>query len=359
MPTCCSRRAVPRSTRSPPLRLDLDFMDTSGYVILPVESPAIPSMQRRQAAPSGPHEKLQITQILDERQAKDGKLVLEVKATARGLVPDLDQILDVRAAGFEIDKTDDQGLSVSKFDPESEANLVDSERTWLVHFLGGPIATEAPKTFKFASAKGEGAETVYQRYVDADLAKVGPEVPLEARYGQPTYAWVWWLVGGLLLAALLAAALIALLRSLSRRVKSSRFRSPKSSRPSRCSACSAISTTTTALPRHRSKSSPPRSSSSSATTSPAPTTANPTSRRSPRPGWPGRPEPDRSSSLPPTVRVIWVSARNAAYSFEDLTVTSLSLIVAPDRVREVDSLVICPHPGLARLDERTVRLTST
>ena len=210
-----------------PLRLDLDFMDTSGYVILPVESPAIPVDATPPSGVVRPHEKLQITQILDERQAKDGKLVLEVKATARGLVPDLDQILDVRAAGFEIDKTDDQGLSVSKFDPESEANLVDSERTWLVHFLGGPIATEAPKTFKFASAKGEGAEMVYQRYVDADLAKVGPEVPLEARYGQPTYAWVWWLVSGLLLAALLAAALIALLRSLSRRVKSTRFAIPE------------------------------------------------------------------------------------------------------------------------------------
>ena len=68
---------------------------------------------------------------------------------------------------------------------------------------------------------------VYQRYVDADLAKVGPEVSLEARYGQPTYAWAWWLVGGFLLAALVVGALIALLRSLSRRVKGARFAIPE------------------------------------------------------------------------------------------------------------------------------------
>ena len=44
-----------------------------------------------------------------------------------------------RPPGFELEKTDDQGLSVSKFDPDSEANVVDSERTWLVHFRGAPI----------------------------------------------------------------------------------------------------------------------------------------------------------------------------------------------------------------------------
>ena len=26
----------------PPLRLDLDFLDTSGYVVLPIESPPLP-----------------------------------------------------------------------------------------------------------------------------------------------------------------------------------------------------------------------------------------------------------------------------------------------------------------------------
>lgn len=32
----------PKVDKIPALRLDLDFMDTSGYVVLPVESPAIP-----------------------------------------------------------------------------------------------------------------------------------------------------------------------------------------------------------------------------------------------------------------------------------------------------------------------------
>ena len=137
----------PKVDKVPPLRLDLDFMDTSGYVVLPVESPAIPVDATPAKGAVRPFEKLQITQTLDERQAKDGKLILEVKATARGLVPDLDQILDVRAAGFEIDKTDDQGVSVSKFDPDSEANVIDSERTWLVTYSAAAGQPKPPSTF--------------------------------------------------------------------------------------------------------------------------------------------------------------------------------------------------------------------
>ena len=80
--------------------------------------------------------------------------------------------------------------------------MVDSERTWLVHFRGAPIESEAPKEFKFAAAKVDGAEMTYQRYVDADLAKVSPVVALESRYGEPTYAWAWRLGGGLLVVVL-------------------------------------------------------------------------------------------------------------------------------------------------------------
>ena len=87
----------PKVDKVPPLRLDLDFMDTSGYVVLPVESPTIPVDAAPAKGAVRPFEKLQITQTLDERQAKDGKLILEVKATALGLVPDLDSIVDARS----------------------------------------------------------------------------------------------------------------------------------------------------------------------------------------------------------------------------------------------------------------------
>ena len=137
----------PKVDKIPPLRLDLDFMDTSGYVVLPVESPALPVDAMPDKGSVRPFEKLQITQTLDERQAAEGKLILEVKATARGLVPDLESIVKLDHAGFEIDKIDDQGISVSRFDPDSDANLIDSERTWLVSFRAARVRRNPPRRF--------------------------------------------------------------------------------------------------------------------------------------------------------------------------------------------------------------------
>jgi hypothetical protein len=215
----------PKVDKVPPLRLDLDFMDTSGYVVLPVESPTVPVDATPARGTVRPFEKLQVTQTLDERQAREGKLILEIKAVARGLVPDLDQLLTLDHAGFQVEKVDDQGVSVSKFDPDSEATLIDSERTWLVAFHAAEGQTKPPARFRFASSKVDGAEMTYQRYVDADLAKAGPEISLEERYEQPRYAWLWWTGGGLLLLAFVAVA-VKKLRSGPRRAVSQRFKMP-------------------------------------------------------------------------------------------------------------------------------------
>jgi hypothetical protein len=216
----------PKVDKVPPLRLDLDFMDTSGFVVLPVESPTIPVDASPAKGSVRPFEKLQIIQTLDERQAKDGKLILEVKATALGLVPDLDTIVSLEHAGFQVEKVDDQGVSVSKFNPDSEATRIDSERTWQVSFRAAENQEKPPATFRFASAKIDGAELVYQRYVDADLAKVGPEISLEATYDQPRYAWLGWAAGCLLALALVARAIVKL-RSGPKRVAVQRFQMPE------------------------------------------------------------------------------------------------------------------------------------
>ena len=215
----------PKVDKVPPLRLDLDFLDTSGYVIMPVESPAVP-IDALAAGPSArPFAKMQVTQTLDERQAKDGKLILEVKATARGLVPPLEEVVDVRPGGFRVTKADDQGLSVSRFDPDGEGNAILSERTWLVTMEAAPGLRERPKTFAFPTPKDADAATTYQRYVDADLAAVGPEIDLEASYGTPSRAGLWWLIGTP--AALLVVGLLAWrLRPRRPAVASSRFPMP-------------------------------------------------------------------------------------------------------------------------------------
>ncbi|HYE97447.1 MAG TPA: hypothetical protein VEJ18_00995, partial [Planctomycetota bacterium] len=103
----------------PSLKLDLDFLDTSGYVVLPVESPRIPVDASR--AEPRPVERIEIVQTLDERKSAEGKLVVEVKATARGLVPEFGEMLDAAGGEFRVVRTEDPGLAVARMDAEGDA----------------------------------------------------------------------------------------------------------------------------------------------------------------------------------------------------------------------------------------------
>ena len=139
----------PQVDKLPPLRIDLDFLDTSGFAVLPVESPAVPLDARQEKGPPRPATKVQITQTLDERQAGAGKLLLEIKATANGLVPELEQIVEVAPAGFTVVKAEDQGVSVVRFEEESDAITISSERICLLTLQASADRTLAPETFAF------------------------------------------------------------------------------------------------------------------------------------------------------------------------------------------------------------------
>ncbi|MGL4551251.1 MAG: hypothetical protein ACRC33_08685, partial [Gemmataceae bacterium] len=170
------RARGPRVDRLPPMRMDLDFLDTSCYAVLPIESAAVPLDATAEKGEARPVQKLEVTQTLDERQAAEGKLILEVKATGQGLVPDLGRVLTLEPEGFEVTKVDDQGVSVSKFDQESDKVTVVSERLWSVTLRGRSDLAALPTKFSFGKPKAEDAVAHYHRYADADLAKADPVV---------------------------------------------------------------------------------------------------------------------------------------------------------------------------------------
>ncbi len=206
-----------------PVRLDLDFLDTSGYAVLPVESSIVP-VDATTKPSSRPVQNLKITQTLDERQADEGKLILEVKAIGQGLIPNLEEIVDVNPDEFDVDSIEDQGISISRFDPDSADNVVVSERTWLVTMNGKEGLAEHPKSFQFAAikqedmlARDEEKDTLlddaimYQRFVDADLESVEESISLEEQYGETSNAWIWWTVGIALGSVALLGLIIALI----------------------------------------------------------------------------------------------------------------------------------------------------
>ncbi|MFO0981995.1 MAG: hypothetical protein U1E76_09670 [Planctomycetota bacterium] len=219
----------PQVDRVPPLRLDLDFLDTTGYVILPVESAPVPIDAAPDRGAERPFTNLKLTQTLDERQAKNGKLLVEVKATAFGLPPDLQSLLVLEPAGFDIAAVSDSGASVVKFDDENEATNVVAERIWSVTLKAKDDLEHRPETFTFGQPKVDVASSELFRYADADLAKADATVTLEYHYGEPRRTWPWWLLG-----VVAAAACGLLLARLFRRravTHERRFRMPDSLSP--------------------------------------------------------------------------------------------------------------------------------
>lgn len=174
----------------PSLKLDMDFMDTSGYAVLPIESSPIPIDASDEIGTPRPVKNISVTQTLDERESEKGKLKLEVRATGVGLIPDLENIVDLKPEEFEITDVESEGVAVSQFDKEGLENAVISERTWMVSMEAKPGLEKHPESFTFGLPKDEESEMTYQRFVDADLASVEPEIKLEQEYGTPQNAWV-------------------------------------------------------------------------------------------------------------------------------------------------------------------------
>jgi hypothetical protein len=197
----------PQVDKLPSLKIDLDFLDTSGFVVLPVTSSPL-SLDASSGQPDPrPYENLVISQTLDERQAADGKLILEVRASARGLVPPLEELFDVRTSDFEVTDTEDQGVLISRFDPESRDAAIQSERTWMITYAGRKDLAALPTEFHFPEPKVDVAENAYLRYQDADLVSVEPIVSLEQTYGEVRSVWPWMVAAALLLLIAVAAAL--------------------------------------------------------------------------------------------------------------------------------------------------------
>lgn len=182
----------PEVDRIPPLKLDLDFNDVTGYVVLPIASAVVP-IDASVTGQERPYENLQVTQILDERKADEGILSLEIKVQAEGLVPAREEILDLAPPDFVIVDEQDQGISVARFSDDEDGIL--SERLWVVQ-LKAKEDVGVAQDFRFAEPKNSDVQSVYQRYDDADLVTADINVDLLAKYGEEKgFPW-WWLLGG-------------------------------------------------------------------------------------------------------------------------------------------------------------------
>jgi hypothetical protein len=183
----------------PALRMDLDFIDVRGPVVLPVASQITLIDARPDRIAERPAASLEVTQILDDREIAAGRLTLEIKALGKGLVPELPALLRTDFTGLRVEEVNDHGLAISKIDAEGDSVMPVSERTWL-YKLRLEERTSAPATFRFLESAQAGTKMIYKRYADADIVEVQPRLALAGLSLHPRPLWHWLVLATLILA---------------------------------------------------------------------------------------------------------------------------------------------------------------
>jgi hypothetical protein len=115
---------------------------------------------------------------------------LEVKATARGVLPELGELVNLNLAGFRIEDTADHGLAVTKLDTEGDAIAPVCERNWLLNLVQ-ISGSDAPNMFAFPKPRLPVDEVAYKHYVDADLVAVQETLALAGLPLEPKSPWGW------------------------------------------------------------------------------------------------------------------------------------------------------------------------
>ena len=195
----------------PPVKLELKFLDLSGPVTVPATS-AETLLKVVPVAPTPrPAGRVEVTQTLDTRQfAINGSLALDILATGTGLVPDLDDLVDLEvvkrvAAIRQVGAN--EGLQIKELNTWGEQIAPRSERHWVVSLDGDAIraadkATEVP----FAPLKDKAHGAMWRTYEDMDLKVLAkPTVRLDRQRAlpgsgvippAPTSPWFWPVLGG-------------------------------------------------------------------------------------------------------------------------------------------------------------------
>jgi len=165
----------------PRVQMNLDFLDLTGPISIAAESPETMLKVTDRKVPPRPFERVDLTQVLDARNLADSdEALLEISATANGLVPELDELVDLEAFGKQLPvaRIDPrEGLLVKEIQSWGETVHAVSQRQWTV-VLDASSLREPPRQIdlRLPAPKTPGAAAKYQAYVDADLVDLAEPV---------------------------------------------------------------------------------------------------------------------------------------------------------------------------------------
>jgi hypothetical protein len=218
----CSVDKIPR------IQMNLEFLDMTGPVAISAESAETMIKVTDENTPPRPFEHVDLVQTLDARSLQTTEeVLLEVKATACGLVPGIEELLDFDSP--------DERLPIARIDPRSgtlvrqvnswgdTAHAV-SECQWTIAFDASSLVQDPHRiAFHLPAPKVDETNVTYQAYVDMDLidleepiAEIG-EGPKRAVARMTVASFEPWVLysaaaGGLTLLLIVAAIFVRLIR---------------------------------------------------------------------------------------------------------------------------------------------------
>ena len=151
----------------PPIQIDLEFAEASQQVILPVTSQAEPLRIQPNSSPR-PNTDLSLSVTVDEREwTSKQRLQIEIDAKAKGLIGDLNTLIDVDFKDFEA-KTADTGNNLDEFKTEENRAWAQTSRSWQMT-LTPKNGRNPARILPPALRPGVTAKIEYRSYRDADL----------------------------------------------------------------------------------------------------------------------------------------------------------------------------------------------
>ncbi|MCX6876120.1 MAG: hypothetical protein NTW21_20280 [Verrucomicrobia bacterium] len=158
--------------RIPSIQIDMDFVDQPGQVVLPVMSQVQPLDAKDDAVAPRPCADLALTLTMDEREWREGKVVVEIQARGQGVIAALAELFECPREGFELE-TVDSNLAVSQFVSDGNRKSAQADRNWQLTYRRKPDL-RGDVTFLFPTLKPgiEPASVEYKHYQDADLVTV-------------------------------------------------------------------------------------------------------------------------------------------------------------------------------------------
>ncbi len=207
----------PSIERIPPVRMDLDFIDQTGPVILAIESNS-PPIDAAASSGGRPLRDLEIEQVVDTRNAAE-EVTLEITVRGRGVIGDLDGLLtgvDGAVAGYRVaedgieshpfsmtEAAEDEGMlfRLTSEDDQQEFAGPDedgihrqaTERRWTVRYVPEAKAAVTGDFVVPVPVDGVIAELKSRRFDDMDLVPVTGGV---VEIGRGIRAWAWGVFGG-------------------------------------------------------------------------------------------------------------------------------------------------------------------